>query len=148
GLLFYRAHWMSGNLGFVDILVREIERQGANALPVFTATLKDTAPPPEGFSANAWPAAFGWFCQHGGRLIDVLVSTVSFALGEINPDGPTPCGWSANALAALNVPVLQAICAGTMRWQWEASSRGLNPLDTAMNVALPEFDGRLITVPV
>src|SRR5271166_6991989 len=35
-----------------------------------------------------------------------------------------------------------------MRWQWEASSRGLNPLDTAMNVALPEFDGRIITVPI
>ena len=34
------------------------------------------------------------------------------------------------------------------RWQWEASSRGLNPLDTAMNVALPEFDGRIITVPI
>ena len=48
----------------------------------------------------------------------------------------------------LNVPVVQAICASTMRWQWEASSRGLNPLDTAMNVALPEFDGRIITVPI
>src|SRR5262249_19336053 len=42
----------------------------------------------------------------------------------------------------------QAVCGGTARWQWEASQRGLNPLDTAMNVALPEFDGRIITVPI
>src|SRR5262249_7143315 len=33
GLLFYRAHWMSGNVAFVDALVRAAERQGANALP-------------------------------------------------------------------------------------------------------------------
>ena len=95
-----------------------------------------------------WPSAFAWFFQDDRRLIDVLISTVSFALGEINPSGPTPSGWSVDALAALNVPVLQAICAGTTRWQWEASSRGLSPLDTAMNVALPEFDGRIITVPI
>ncbi len=63
-------------------------------------------------------------------------------------DGPTPAGWSVSVFAALGVPVLQAICGGTARWQWEASQRGLNPLDTAMNVALPEFDGRIITVPI
>src|SRR6202021_815720 len=31
---------------------------------------------------------------------------------------------------------------------WELSSRGLNPLETAINVAIPEFDGRIITVPI
>ena len=41
-------------------------------------------------------------------------------MGEINPHGPTPSGWSVEALSALNVPVVQAICASTMRWQWEA----------------------------
>jgi len=149
GLLFYRSHWMSGNLGFVDSMVREIERQGANVLPVFTATLKETAAPPSGLSnVDRWPAAFQFFFDGNQRLIDVLISTISFAMGEINPGGLTPGNWSAAPLTAFNVPVLQAICASTMRWQWQASSRGLNPLDTAMNVALPEFDGRIITVPV
>src|SRR5581483_9894531 len=63
-------------------------------------------------------------------------------------DGPTPTGRSVNVFAALGVPVLQAVCGSTARWQWEASQRGLNPLDTAMNVALPEFDGRIITIPI
>ena len=32
GLLFYRSHWMSGNLAFIDALVRELETRGANVL--------------------------------------------------------------------------------------------------------------------
>ncbi|MHB1873161.1 MAG: cobaltochelatase subunit CobN, partial [Steroidobacteraceae bacterium] len=144
GLLFYRSHWMSGNLAFIDALVRDIERQGGDALPIFTSSLKESASSAE----ERWPAAFAFFRHEGRTLIDVLVTTISFAMGEVNPDGPTPSGWSVDALAALDVPVLQAVCAGTTRWQWEASPRGLNPLDTAMNVALPEFDGRIITVPI
>jgi len=142
GLLFYRSHWMSGNLAFIDALVRDIEGRGGDALPVFTSSLKET----EGTSR--WPAAFAFFRHEGRTLIDVLLTTISFAMGDVNPDGLTLSGWSVDALAALDVPVLQAICAGTTRWQWEASPRGLNPLDTAMNVALPEFDGRIITVPI
>jgi cobaltochelatase CobN len=142
GLLFYRSHWMSGNLAFIDALVRDIERRGGDALPIFTSSLKET----EGTSR--WPAAFAFFRHDNRTLIDVLITTISFAMGDVNPDGPTPSGWSVDALASLDVPVLQAICAGTTRWQWEASPRGLNPLDTAMNVALPEFDGRIITVPI
>src|SRR5260364_445857 len=46
------------------------------------------------------------------------------------------------------VPVLQALISSMTREQWQRSARGLNPLDTAMNVALPEFDGRMISVPV
>jgi cobaltochelatase CobN len=148
GVLFYRSHWMSGNLTFIDACVRELEERGANALPVFTASLKDEAPPPEGVSLERWPAALSLFVAGGRPLIDVLVTTVSFAVGEVRADGPTPAGRSVGAFAALGVPVLQAVCGGTARWQWEASPRGLNPLDTAMNVALPEFDGRVITVPI
>jgi cobaltochelatase CobN len=148
GLLFYRSHWMSGNLAFVDACVRELEARGANALPVFTASLKDEGPPPLGMPPGRWPAALSLFVSDAQPLIDVLITTVSFALGDVQADGPTPAGWAVSAFAALGVPVLQAVCGGTARWQWEASQRGLNPLDTAMNVALPEFDGRIITVPI
>jgi len=151
GLLFYRSHWMSGNLAFIDALVRDIERRGGDALPIFTSSLKETANSDRrdaGPTQSSWPAAFAFFRHEDRTLIDVLITTISFAMGDVNPDGPTPSGWSVDALAALDVPVLQAICAGTTRWQWEASPRGLNPLDTTMNVALPEFDGRIITVPI
>ena len=52
------------------------------------------------------------------------------------------------ALNRLGIPVLQAITAGGSHAQWDASQRGLTPLETAMNVALPEFDGRIISVPI
>jgi cobaltochelatase CobN len=149
GLLFYRAHWMSGNLAFIDALVQAIEARGGDALPVFTDSLKheaDRAAKPA--DVERWPAAFSYFYTDGALSVDVLVTTMSFNLGDVNAEGPTAAGWAVDTLARLDVPVLQAICAGMTRWQWEASARGLNPLDTAMNVALPEFDGRIITVPI
>jgi cobaltochelatase CobN len=149
GLLFYRSHWISGNLAFVDVFVRALEQAGADVLPVFTSSLKDTAD-----SSERVPAAFQFFRDENGLvLIDVLITTMSFALG----DGLTEIAAAALAggsrlngevFSSLDVPVVQAICAGTAAWQWEASPRGFNPLDTVMNVALPEFDGRIITVPI
>src|SRR5215472_553640 len=55
--------------------------------------------------------------------------------------------WDVAALAALDVPVLQALCLTSPRAAWAASSAALTPMDAAMQVAVPEFDGRLITVP-
>jgi cobaltochelatase CobN len=88
------------------------------------------------------------FSGKQGAHIDVLINTTAFAMGEITPGGATPAGWSVSVLEQLDVPVLQAIASGMMQHQWEQSARGLNPLDAAMNVVLPEFDGRIITVPL
>ena len=40
---------------------------------------------------------------------------------------------------------MQAICSGSPREQWQNHPQGLTPRDIAMNVALPEVDGRIIT---
>ena len=56
-------------------------------------------------------------------------------------------GWDATALARLDVPVLQALCLTSSRADWAASDAGAAPIDAAMQVAIPEFDGRLVTVP-
>lgn len=45
------------------------------------------------------------------------------------------------------MPILQGLCLTTGREQWEANDDGLSPLDVATQVAVPEFDGRIITVP-
>ncbi len=142
GIVFYRAHWMSGNTRFIDALVNELEKRGLNVLPVFTSSLR------AGQNDNTLPTALGYFSGKQGAHIDVLINTTAFAMGEITPGGSTPAGWSVAVLEQLNVPVLQAITSGMMQQQWEQSARGLNPLDAAMNVVLPEFDGRIITVPL
>jgi cobaltochelatase CobN len=55
--------------------------------------------------------------------------------------------WDAGALATLDVPVLQGLCLTTPRAAWAASDAALSPMDAAMQVAIPEFDGRVVTVP-
>jgi cobaltochelatase CobN len=125
-ILFYRAHLVCGNLAFVDALADALEARGLNALPVFTSSLRALD--------GDMPAAL--------RLVagkaDVIVSTLSFALGDVE----------SPAFARLDVPIVQAIASGMAREAWEVSRRGLGALDTAINVAIPELDGRIIGVPV
>lgn len=159
-ILFYRSHWLSGNTDFIDALIEQIEETGANALPIFTTSLKETTANEQLTISNeqlntrnlkpeTHPVAFDYLYTPEGRLIpDVLISTISFAMGGINPDGPTAAGWNVSVLEALNIPILQAVSSGMTAEEWQLSQRGLRPLDVAMNVALPEFDGRLITVPI
>jgi cobaltochelatase CobN len=141
GVLFYRSHLLSGNTAFVDALVRAGEAAGMDVLPVYAYSLKEP-------NENGVPAPLSYFMDGDRPAVDVILSTMSFAMGGVNPDGPTLSDWSAEQLERLDVPVLQAVTASSTRAQWEASLRGLSPLDTAMNVAIPEFDGRIITVPI
>jgi cobaltochelatase CobN len=138
GITFYRAHWISGNTAFVDALIRALEAQQMNVLPVFTSSLKSADP------QTGQPQAFQFF--ENPVKLDVLVNTISFAMTDVQPAGTASKPQSS--LTALDVPILQAITSGMSHGPWETSSRGLNPLDTAMNVAIPEFDGRINTVPI
>ncbi|WP_034388009.1 cobaltochelatase subunit CobN [Deinococcus sp. YIM 77859] len=136
GILLYRAHALSGNTAFVDALVTALDEAGADALPVFTTSLKDV-------DAAGDPQAFALL---RGR-IDALISTLSFAMADVQAGAVTAAGDNVGAFARLGVPAVQGLTSGGPRGPWETSARGLSPLDTAMNVALPEFDGRLIGVP-
>jgi cobaltochelatase CobN len=81
---------------------------------------------------------------------DAMVVTV-LAAGGTKPAGASAGGedeaWDVAELAALDVPILQGLCLTTSRAAWAGSDEGLSPLDVATQVAVPEFDGRLITVP-
>ncbi|MEW2358736.1 cobaltochelatase subunit CobN [Spirillospora sp. NPDC029432] len=125
GVVFYRAHELSGNTAFVDVLCERIEAAGANALPVFCGSLRGAE---EGL------------LEILGRA-DALVATV-LAGGEAGEDS-----WDAGALAGLDVPVIQGMCLTSARSVWDGSDGALSPMDAAMQVAIPEFDGRLISVP-
>jgi cobaltochelatase CobN len=135
-VLFYRAHRMSGNTAFIDVLAQALQAKGMNALCIFTSSLKS--------QEAGKPIAFRWI---EGRA-DVLISTLSFALGEVNTGDVTLSGEAVGSLERLGIPVIQAIASGMPRGAWEGSRRGLNALDTAVNVAIPEFDGRIISVPI
>ena len=55
--------------------------------------------------------------------------------------------WDVERMAALDIPILQGLCLTSSRAEWEASDDGVSPLDSATQVAIPEFDGRIITAP-
>ncbi|MFD9791691.1 cobaltochelatase subunit CobN [Streptomyces sp. NPDC059070] len=134
GVLFYRAHELSGNTAFVDVLCDSIEAHGANALPVYVGSLR-----------GAEPALY----ETLGRA-DALVATVLAAGGATAARasaGGDEDAWDIGALAELDVPVLQGLCLTSAKAVWEASNAAVSPMDAAMQVAIPEFDGRLITVP-
>jgi cobaltochelatase CobN len=133
-VLYYRAHHMAGNTAFVEALCQAIEAKGGRALPIFTASLR-TAP------ADLLAEL---------RKADALVVTV-LAAGGTRPATASAGGddeaWDVGVLADLDVPILQGLCLTSSRAAWEASDDGLTPLDAATQVAIPEFDGRIITVP-
>ena len=133
-VLYYRAHHMSGNTAFVGALCNAIEDAGGRALPLYVASLR--APEPELIDAL--------------RSADAIVTTV-LAAGGTRPAEASAGGddesWDAGALTSLDVPILQALCLTGSRTDWEESDEGVSPLDAASQIAVPEFDGRLITVP-
>ncbi len=133
-VLYYRAHQVAGNTDFVETLCSAVEQAGATALPVFCASLR----------------AAGRDLLELLGTADALLVTV-LAAGGSRPAqasaGGDESSWDIGALAELDVPILQAISSLSSRSQWLDSSEGLIPLDAANQVAIPEFDGRLITVP-
>jgi cobaltochelatase CobN len=133
-VLYYRAQHLAGNTGYVDALCHAIEDAGGRALPVYCASLR--TPEPE-------------LLQRLGDA-DAMVVTV-LAAGGLKPAAASAGGdddsWNVEHLAALDVPILQGLCLTSSRDQWQANDDGLSPLDVASQVAVPEFDGRIITVP-
>ncbi len=129
GVLFYRAHLLSGNTAFVDALIDELAAQGLRARAVYTQSLREGRP-------GELPDALKLLVD--GGPVDAIINTLSFAIGDGEP----------HPFARIDAPVIQAITAGVSREAWQRNGRGLGPLDTAMNVAIPEFDGRVIGVPV
>ncbi len=133
-VLFYRAQQLAGNTGYVEALCRAIEDAGGRALPVYCASLRTAEPDMLDLLKSA----------------DAMVTTV-LAAGAAVPATVSAGGsddtWNVAHLAALDIPILQGLCLTSSRSQWHDNDDGLSPLDVATQVAVPEFDGRIITVP-
>lgn len=133
GVLIYRAQYAAGNTDYAHALADAIDAAGGQGVVIHSASLRDA---PEGL------------LEHLGTL-DALVTTV-LAAGGTKPAtasaGEDDEAWDVEALAALDIPILQGLCLTWGRADWEDSDDGMSPLDVATQVAVPEFDGRLITV--
>lgn len=133
-VVYYRAQEIAGNTAYIDALCEAIAARGAVPVPLYTASLRR----PHDDLLTVLGSA------------DVAIVTVLAAGGNI-PAHATAGGddeaWDVEHLAALNIPILQGLCLTTSRAAWKDSEDGLSALDVARQVAVPEFDGRIITIP-
>jgi cobaltochelatase CobN len=127
-LVFYRSHLLAGDLAPLAALAAALAARGFGVCAACVGSLKDAA-----------TAAFVADWLRAARPAVVLNATGFSARRD---------GDGASPLDAAGVPVLQLVLAGSPHAAWEASARGLSPADLAMQVVLPELDGRLGTAAI
>ena len=127
GILFYRSHYLAGNILPIDLLCQALINKNLNPIPIFVSSLRNI---------EIQEQLLTLLPQ---KPLQLLLNTTSFSLAKIGEETQTKF-WQQ-----LNIPVLQVILSSSTKDQWESSFQGLMPRDVAMNVALPEVDGRIIT---
>ena len=128
-IIFYRALVQGGGLNPINRMTRSLLRTGLNPLPIFVASLKDpisTATLQQLF-ADARP--------------DVILNCTAFAVGSPHDGDDSP----QNPLLNNEAPIFQVILSGATEASWDEGLHGLTARDIAMNVALPEVDGRILS---
>jgi len=124
-LLFYRAALEGAGTATLEALHREIERQGLAPVPLVISTLKEAA------CVRFVQAAFA------AHKPQAIINLTGFALGLDGLDE------KLNPFAGVDAPVIQVVQAGRPEAQWAADVQGLTSKDLAMQVVLPELDGRI-----
>lgn len=133
-VVFYRALMQSGDMAPVDAMVTALQEAGLNPLPIFAASLKEAE------SAGV----VAELLRDGA--VDVIINMTSFAVSDPAAAGSMlPELRSVGPFGAVDAPVFQAVLASNRETDWQESDAGLTARDLAMNVALPELDGRILT---
>ena len=122
-VVFYRSYLLAGDMAPLTALAAALEARGIALRGLYVASLKE--PSGAEFVAShlrAWQPA-------------VVISATGFSARR---------GDEGSPLDAAGAPVLQLVLSGAAEQAWAASSRGLSQADFAMQVVLPELDGRLM----
>lgn len=128
GLLLLRSYLLADNTGHYDGVIAAFEARGLRVIPAFATGL------------DARPAVERFFMKDGKSCVDALVSLTGFSL--VGGPAYNDARSAEDTLAALDVPYLAVtpVEFQTLE-QWEASERGLLPVEATMMVAIPELDG-------
>jgi cobaltochelatase CobN len=122
-LVFYRALVQSGNTAPVDALIEALAARRLRPLPVFVHSLKD--PEAAALLADLFAA----------YPPDLILNATGFSVAAAGESDPL----------AADCAGLQVVFSGGDEASWRSGMRGLGPRDLAMNVALPELDGRILS---
>lgn len=124
-ICFYRAWYQTGDLAVIDALSAELESRGFQVVSLYSLSLRNREAQAELLKLAA------------GKFPDIVVTTQSFSIGVNDGDRIT-------FLEQFGCPVLQVPVALGAREGWLKNAGGLPPAEIAMNVALPEIDGRVL----
>ena len=116
---FYGSNYYDGDTALIDAVIAEIERQGAEAIPIF------------GYPAGI---AFETLLRDpdGAARADVALA---FLFRFAGPD-------AGESLRKLDIPVLSLISLyGRSEAEWRASAQGLSMFEGTFQVAVPELAG-------
>src|SRR5262249_4908552 len=122
-VVFYRALVQSGNTAPVDALVAALAGRRLRPLPIYVQSLKD------GEAVGLIEAVFA---AHPPAVI-------------LNATGFSVAASGASDPLRADCPLLQIVFSGGDETAWRDGTQGLGPRDLAMNVALPELDGRILS---
>jgi cobaltochelatase CobN len=126
-LIFYRALIEGANTAPVDAMIAALRERGLNPLPIFVSSLKDevsAATVRQLFAQTAPP---------------VVLNGTGFAVAAFDGEG------AESPFTQTDCPVLQIVFSGSSRGNWSEGTQGLTARDLAMNVVLPELDGRILS---
>ncbi|NVK20141.1 MAG: cobaltochelatase subunit CobN [Methylocystaceae bacterium] len=125
-ITFYRALMQAGNTAVIDGLVTALLDQGLNPLPLYATSLKDSV------------AAATIEEMLVESDTSVILNGTGFALSKPNAER------TKTPFDVADCPILQVVFAGSNEEAWREGTNGLSARDIAMNVALPEVDGRIL----
>ncbi|MDV7339709.1 cobaltochelatase subunit CobN [Terasakiella sp. A23] len=125
-ITFYRALMQAGNTAVIDGLIQSLQEKGLNPLPLYATSLKDSV-----------AAAFIEETLVNGDT-SIIINGTGFALSKPN------AVRTETPFDAADCPILQVVFAGSNEDVWREGTNGLSARDIAMNVALPEVDGRVL----
>nr|WP_111299529.1 cobaltochelatase subunit CobN [Paracoccus saliphilus] len=117
---FYRSWLAAADTGPVDALIHALRARGFAAIGAFAPSLKA-----EGL---------------GDWLRGVLPTSPALVVNATGFSARTQAGTPFDDMAC---PVFQVALSTNRRREWAGAERGLSPSDLAMNVVLPEVDGRI-----
>ncbi|MEL7048079.1 MAG: cobaltochelatase subunit CobN, partial [Pseudomonadota bacterium] len=128
GLILIRSYLLSGDTGHYDGVIKTLESRGLKVVPAYASGL------------DARPAIEKFFMKDGRATVDAVVSLTGFSLvgGPAYNDAKS----AEEILGRLDVPYLAAHALEFQTLpQWQASDRGLSPIESTIMVAIPEIDG-------
>ncbi|BDD02590.1 cobaltochelatase subunit CobN [Aureibacter tunicatorum] len=129
-IMAYRSTFVADNLEPIDELIYSLKVIGVQALALMALSYRDE---------NVEEIILNLLHKHNLSLPKVIINTTGFSIQGFNSQ------LNEGIFEKIGAPCIQAIMAGCNKETWENGSFGLPPTDVAMNIALPEVDGKIIT---